>query len=70
MLLGYPMTKPEKYFTMSDIARLIGVPRHRVEWVLKTRRITAAVEIGENRGFSSIEVEQIRTEIKRIDSVR
>ena len=59
-----------RYLTISEIARRLGVPRHRVEYVIGAREILPACRIGPVPGFSEQNVEEVRAEIDRIKSAR
>lgn len=63
-------TPPTRFLTIADIARRLGVMRHRVVWVLATREIRHDVELGDAHGYSEEAVAAIRKELDAIDSRR
>lgn len=53
-------------WTVATIAADLGVPRHRVEYVVETRGLRPRAWAGHTRLFSADDVEQIRLELDRI----
>ena len=61
-------TLPSPVPTVGEIARRLGVPVHRVEYVLRTRSIVPSGRAGNLRLFTEADVERIRQELDRITS--
>ena len=56
--------------TVGEIARRLGVPVHKVEYVIRARRIEPAGWAGNLRIFTEADVQRIGSELHRIDSER
>ena len=56
--------------TVGEIARRLGVPVHRIEYVVKTRRIEPVSRAGNLRVFDETDVAFIAGEIRRMDAHR
>lgn len=56
--------------TIGSIARQCGVAVHRVEYILRTRRIDPVGRAASVRLFDEEAVEQIASELRRIDADR
>ena len=56
--------------TVGEIARRLGVPVHRVEYVILTRGIEAQGRAGNARIFSAGDVKRIDAELRRIEAER
>lgn len=56
--------------TVGEIARRIGAPIHRVEYIIRARNIRPSAVAGNVRVFSEADVNRIASEIRRIDSQR
>lgn len=56
--------------TVGVIARRLGQPLHRVEYILRARNIEAEGRAGNARVFSEPTIERIRSELARIDRER
>lgn len=56
------------YLSVSDLARRLDVPRHRVLWVVTYYAVPYKVQVGECRGYDESAVEVIREHLARIDS--
>jgi hypothetical protein len=54
--------------TVGEIARRLGEPIHRIEYVLRTRNISPSGLAGNCRVYADEDVERIVTELQRIDS--
>lgn len=65
-----PMSQPEKYLTVADMARLLNEPRHRIVWIIKARDIRHAVQLGGQHGYTSDAVKTAARELQLIDSRR
>ena len=61
---------PVHYLTIKDIARQLNVPRHRVVWVIASREIRHACQVGEVHGYTDQAVQQIAQALRDIDSQR
>ncbi len=59
-----PIVQP----TVGEIARRIGQPVHRVEYVIRSRNIQPTGIAGNARVFSDADVERIAGELHRIDA--
>ena len=56
--------------TIGEIARRLGEPIHRIEYVIRARRIAACGWAGNARVFPEEAVGAIDRELKRIDTAR
>lgn len=56
--------------TVGEIARRSRAPIHRVEYVIRSRRIQPAGRAGNCRVFSEAAVDRIASELRRIDAER
>jgi hypothetical protein len=56
--------------TIGEIARRLGEPIHRVEYVIRVRRISPCGWAGNARVFPETAVEVIATELQRIARVK
>lgn len=56
--------------TVGVIARRLGVPLHRVEYVIRSRDIQPASVAGNARVFTEADVDFIASELRRIDAER
>jgi hypothetical protein len=56
--------------TIGDIARRRDLPLHRVQYVIRSRRIQPEGRAGNGRVFSDAAVEWISSECRRIDADR
>ena len=61
-----PIVQP----TVGEIARRIGQPLHRVEYLIRSRNIQPTGIAGNVRVFSDEDVERIASELRRIDAER
>jgi DNA-binding transcriptional MerR regulator len=52
--------------TVGEIARRLGVEVHRVEYVIRTRRVTPAGRAGNALVYTDQDVERIASELNRI----
>jgi hypothetical protein len=56
--------------TIGEIARRLGEPAHRVEYVIRARGITPCGWAGHARVFSEDAVKAIAAELRRIDTAK
>jgi len=61
---------PTRFLTIADMARRLSVPRHKVVWIIATRGIRHAAEIGEQHGYDEASENEIRAHIAAIHSSR
>ncbi len=54
-----------RILTTGDLARLLGIPLHRVEYLLRTRDIPEAGRAGNLRVFGQAALETLRDELRR-----
>ena len=55
--------------TVGEIARRLGAPLHRVEYILRTRRqVRPAARAGKTRIYSEDDLQFIASELRRIDA--
>jgi hypothetical protein len=54
--------------TVEEIARRLGQPVHRVEYVIRSRRLRPASRAGIARVFAEADVERIAAILREIDS--
>lgn len=59
-----------RYHTVAEIARNLGVMRHRVVFVLLAYHVPHAVEVGDAKGYDDRALEMVRDHLARIDSAR
>lgn len=55
------------FWTVARIAEHVGVPRHRVEYIIETRGIRPAAWVGHARVFEPVDVDRVRVELDRIE---
>jgi hypothetical protein len=60
------MSEPETLLTVGEIARRLGQPLHRVEYVIRTRNIPPAGWAGHARVFHDADLMWIVSELARI----
>jgi len=60
------MTEPETLLTVGEIARRLGREVHRVEYVIRSRRIRPSGWAGHARVFRDADLEYIAAELQRI----
>ena len=56
--------------TVGEIARRLGVPLHRVEYVICSRRLHPCSRAGHARVFTEADVDHIASELRRIERDR
>jgi hypothetical protein len=56
--------------SIGKIASALGVPIHRVEYILASRDITPVAMIGHARAFDDHQVDEIAAELRRADAYR
>ena len=56
--------------TVGEIARRLGEPVHRIEYVIRARQIQPVSTAGNSRVFSDAQVDRIASELRRIDQER
>ncbi len=56
--------------TVGEIAQRLGVPVHRVVYVIESRDIRPAGLAGRARVFSKADIDHIASELRRIDEER
>ena len=54
--------------TVGEIARRLGEPLHRIEYIVRARKIQPSGRAGNARVFTDADVEQIDNELRRIDA--
>lgn len=59
-----------RLLTAGEIARRLGVPLHRVKYVVDTRRLVPESWAGRHKVFSEAQCERIRAELARIERER
>ena len=59
-----------KYFTLTDMAKSLGTPRHRVRFVVESYNIPHAVEIGEAHGWDRDAIAQVQVHLARIEKMK
>lgn len=52
--------------TVGEISRRLGVPLHKVEYVIRARGIHASGRAGNARVFTEADLERIASELRRI----
>jgi len=56
--------------TVGEIARRLGVPLHKIEYVIRSRQIRPVSVAGNSRVFSDQQVSRIANELQRIADER
>ena len=56
--------------TVGEIARRLGEPIHRIEYVIRSRNIRPTCRAGSVRVFTDADVERIASYLRRIDDRR
>ena len=56
--------------TVGEIARRLGVPVHRIEYVIRSRDVRPVSRAGNARVFTDADITYIRSELRRIDEER
>jgi hypothetical protein len=56
--------------TVGEIARRLGVPLHRVEYVIRSRNLHPCGLAGHARVFTEADVAHIASELRRMDDDR
>ena len=69
-VMRIPETQDTHLPTVGEIARRLGEPIHRIEYVIRSRRITPRKRAGNARVFGEDSVELIANELRRIDACR
>lgn len=64
------MSEPDTLLTVGEIARRLGKPLHRVEYVIRTRNVRPAGWAGHARVFHDADLMWIASELARIDQER
>lgn len=54
--------------TVGEIARRLGEPIHRIEYIIRARNIAPIVRAGNVRVFSDANVDRIASELRRINN--
>jgi hypothetical protein len=62
------MESSRLFATVGEIARRLGKPLHRVEYILRTRDIRPTGMAGNCRVYSDSDVDRIATELQHIDA--
>ena len=60
----------ETMLTVGEIAKRLGVPLHRVEYLIRARDLQPAAWAGGYRVFSEADLAYIGSQLKRIDAER
>ena len=61
---------PTTFPTVGAIAERLGKPLHRIEYIIRARKIQPTGVAGNVRVFSESDVERISRELNRIDDER
>jgi hypothetical protein len=59
-------SESQHFPTVGEIARRVGAPVHKVEYVIRTRGIRPCGRAGNARVFSEVDVARISSELRRI----
>lgn len=62
-----PQSTPSSVPTVGEIGRRLGVPVHKVEYVIRARGIVPVAWAGNARVFSETDVHRIAAELRRIE---
>lgn len=64
------MSQPPLLLTVGEIARRLDTQVHRIEYVIRSRRIEATGWAGHARVFSEANFDHIASELSRMDTDR
>ncbi len=64
------MTQNQDLYTSGDLARALHVARHRVEFILLSRRIDPVCRIGGTRAFNAEALSQVAIALEEIQTKR
>lgn len=64
------MSQPQTLLTVGEIARRLEERIHRIEYVIRSRRIEASGWAGHARVFSQANLDHIASELRRMDADR
>lgn len=64
------MSRPPLLLTVGEIARRLDTKVHRIEYVIRSRRIEASGWAGHARVFSQANLDHIASELRRMDVER
>lgn len=62
--------EPDKALTIGEIARRLGAPIHRIEYIISSRSLKATLRAGHIRVFSEADVTYIEQILRRIAAER
>lgn len=62
------MTETETLLTVGEIARRLGQPLHRIEYIIRSRGIAPSGWAGHARVFAETDLQRIAAELRRIDA--
>ena len=62
--------KPDKALTIGEIARRLGAPIHRIEYIISSRGLKPTLRAGHIRVFSEADVSYIEQILRRIAAER
>lgn len=62
------MTQPSIAPTVGEIAKQLGEPLHRIEYIIRSRNIQPASRAGNVRIFAEAEVAHIADQLRQIDA--
>lgn len=65
-----PASLPSSVPTVGEIARRLGVPVHKVEYLIRARGIVPMAWAGNARVFAESDVHRIGAELRRIEDER
>ncbi|EMI20656.1 hypothetical protein RMSM_02424 [Rhodopirellula maiorica SM1] len=64
------MSEPPLLLTVGEIARRLDTKIHRIEYIIRSRRIEASGWAGHARVFSQANLDHIASELSRMDADR
>ncbi|WP_436714405.1 hypothetical protein U8335_15055 [Roseiconus lacunae] len=64
------MSQPPLLLTVGEIARRLDTKVHRIEYIIRSRRIEATGWAGHARVFSEASFDHIASELSRMDKTR
>lgn len=62
--------QPDPLHTVAEISRQLGVPPHRIEYVIRSRRIRPVRRAGNARLFDDAAIDEVRGCLSVIDARR
>ena len=62
--------EPDKALTIGEIARRLGAPIHRIEYIISSRGLKATLRAGHIRVFTKSDLQLIESILRRMNADR